>query len=154
MGTKMMVAAGLAASMLAGPALALDADDALAVVQRYDDAFNANDKAAASALCAPDAVIIDDFAPHVWRGPNACSVWWDALGAYDASQGIGDPSHVKIGTPWRNVITGDRAYIVVPATYDYMQHGKSVVEAGSIWTLVLRKTASGWLITGWAWGQH
>ena len=154
MSIKMVAAAAVAASMMAAPVLASGADNALAVVQKYDDAVNANNKAAANAMCAPDAVIIDDFAPYVWQKPIACAVWWDALGAYDTAQGIGEPSHVKIGTPWRNVITGNRAYIVVPATYAYMRHGKPVVEAGAVWTVTLKKTASGWLITGWAWGQH
>jgi ketosteroid isomerase-like protein len=139
----------------AAPAFASDKDDALAVVQKYLAAFNTGDRTAAAALCAPDAIVIDDFAPYAWQGPNTCTTWWDALGAYNQAQGIGLPSDVKqSGAPWQLSVTGDRAYIVLPVTYDYTQRGKPVVEAGSIWTLALQKTTSGWLITGWSWAQH
>ncbi len=140
---------------LAAPAFAADQADPVAVVQKYLAAFSAGDKAAAAALCTPDAVIVDDFPPYVWKGPNACATWWDALGAYNASQGIGAPETIgTAGAPWRSVVTGEQAYVVVPMSYHYTQHGKPVLEDGSTWTLAMTKTPSGWLITGWAWGQH
>ncbi|MGH6986829.1 MAG: nuclear transport factor 2 family protein [Caulobacteraceae bacterium] len=141
-------------AMLPGTALA-GGKDPMAVVQKYLAAFNTGDRAAAAALCARDAVVIDDFPPYVWRGVNTCTTWWDALGAYDQTQGIGPPSEVKqSGAPWRLSVADDRAYIVLPVTYDYAQRGQPVVEAGSIWTIALEKTASGWLISGWSWAQH
>ncbi|HXQ10284.1 MAG TPA: nuclear transport factor 2 family protein [Caulobacteraceae bacterium] len=142
---------GLLVSLPAAPAFASDKDDAMAAVQKYLASFNTGDRAAAAALCAPDAIVIDDFPPYAWQGPNTCTTWWDALGGYNQAQGIGLPSDVKqSGAAWQLSVTGDRAYIVLPVTYDYAQHGKAVVEAGSIWTIALEKTASGWLIAGWS----
>jgi hypothetical protein len=151
---SIVIAAAFSAGLLCSTtASATDADDALKVVKQYDDAFNKNDGKTANALCTADATIIDDFAPHIWTGANTCSVWWDALDVYDKKEGITDEV-VKFGKPWRNVVTGDRAYIVVPATYTYKQNGKPVKEIGSNWALVLQKTAAGWKLAGWSWAQH
>ena len=59
---------------------------------------------------------------------------------------LGNPSHVDI--------TADRAYVVIPVNYNLKQKGKPVSEVGSIITLTLQKSQSGWRITGWAWAKH
>ena len=51
-------------------------------------------------------------------------------------------------------VTGDRAYVVVPATYTYKQKGKPVTESDAVWIFAMQKLASGWRIAGWAWAQH
>jgi hypothetical protein len=61
---------------------------------------------------------------------------------------------VTLGEPWYLSVTGERAYAVVPAKYAYKEHGKSVTEQNSIFTVALKKTSAGWLITGWAWSKH
>ena len=52
------------------------------------------------------------------------------------------------------MVTGDRAYVVVPANYTYRQRGKQVTESGSIMTVALKKVAAHWRITGWSWAMH
>jgi hypothetical protein len=32
--------------------------------------------------------------------------------------------------------------------------GKPVKESGSVFTVVLAKTAKGWLMSAWSWAQH
>jgi hypothetical protein len=59
-----------------------------------------------------------------------------------------------LGKPWQVQVHGDRAYVVVPATYTYKQRGKAETESGSIFTLALKKVAAGWRITAWAWAAH
>lgn len=54
------------------PAFASDNPEVMATVRQYDDAFNNGDMKAWKALCSDQAIIIDDFAPHVWQGANAC----------------------------------------------------------------------------------
>ena len=46
------------------------------------------------------------------------------------------------------------AYVVVPATYTYKEHGTPKAERDSIFTVALRRLAAGWRITGWAWSRH
>ena len=67
-------------------------------------------------------------------------------GITDGVVTLSKPSHVDI--------SGDRAYAVIPANYTFKQKGKTVSEAGSIITLSLKKSPTGWRITGWAWAKH
>jgi hypothetical protein len=146
----------LAACLALLPSCAAHADDkadVLATVKKFDTAFNASDSKTAFALCSADTIILDDFAPYVWQGPNTCPTWLNALVAYDKTVGITDEK-VTIGAPWRVSVAEDRGYVVVPATYTHKTHGKPVVESGAVWTMALKKTSSGWVITGWAWAQH
>jgi ketosteroid isomerase-like protein len=145
--------AAIAAVLIAANAAASPRDNILGAVQKFDDAFNKGDSAGIVGSCTDDAIIIDDFAPHVWQGAKACSVWLNDYGADATANGIAD-GIVKIGKPWQALVTGDRGYVVVPARYTYTQHGKPVVETGSVWTLALHKVGGLWKISGWAWAQH
>jgi hypothetical protein len=141
------------APMVVKPAAASEETDAMATVKQYLDSFNKGDSDKAAGLCTPQPVIVDDFPPHLWQGATACSDWWNALVAFDKNSGITD-EHVTIGKPWHVAVTGERAYVVVPATYKYKLKGKPVTESGAVWTLALQKLASGWRVAGWAWAQH
>jgi hypothetical protein len=149
MRTAILVLAGVLA---ATPAFADDKSDVLATAKAYVDDFNKGDTAAASALCTGQAVVIDDFAPHIWQGATACADWAAALEAFAKMQGITD-SKVATGKPKALSTTGDRAYAVLPAKYTYKQHGKPVNEPG-LWTFSMQKLDAGWRITGWSWASE
>ena len=129
---------------------AADKDDVLATIHQFIDSV---DPKIMVAACDSPASIIDEFPPHVWSGPTACADWAKAYGEYNDKNGI-TPGDVKIGTPWSFDITGDRAYVVVPATYAFKQHGKEINEMHSVLTVALRKTDAGWRITAWSWSKH
>ncbi|MFN1222457.1 hypothetical protein, partial [Enterococcus faecium] len=57
---------------------------------------------------------------------------------------------VTISTPTREMITGDHAYVVVPAVYSFTQRGTKMAEQAQI-TFVLARGADGWKITDWTW---
>ncbi len=125
----------------------------LAPVHQFIDGFNKGDTKTALAACADETSILDDFPPHEWHGTGACAKWASDFDADAKMNGItnfvvtlGKPSHVDI--------TGDRAYVVVPANYTLTQKGKQVSEVGSIMTLTLKRTSSGWRINGWSWAKH
>jgi ketosteroid isomerase-like protein len=148
------LAAAFAATPLAvGHAATSDQNDVMAAVKQFDDSFNKGDMNVAVSACAPQTIIIDDFPPHAWQGANSCSSWWTALFAYDKAAGMSN-ENVTIGAPRHVDVTGDRAYVVVPATYTYKQKGKPVTESDAVWTFAMQKLASGWRIAGWAWAQH
>jgi ketosteroid isomerase-like protein len=148
-----VVGALLTTSLLAAPAAASDKADVLATVKHYADSFNKGDTGAAVAVCAPNAVIIDDFSPFIWQGANACGTWLSDLDTASKAAGITDGA-VKMGKVWRVNLDGNHAYAVVPTSYSYKLKGKPVVKPGSVWTLALAKGADGWKITGWAWSAH
>ena len=139
----------LAASVMtvagAASALASDREDVMAVVNLWND----TDPAKSISSCADDASVIDDFPPFEWRGSGACANWSKAFDGFARQNGITDPIGT-IGKPKRFVVNGDRAYVVVPATFGYTMKGKPV-KLTAIATFSLHKTASGWRITAWSW---
>lgn len=137
----------------ARPAIASDNAVVMATVHQFIDGFNKGDTKSAVAACASPVSIIDEFPPHAWHGATACADWAHDSDANDKSAGITD-GFVTLGKPWQVQVNGDRAYVVVPATYTYKQRGKAETESGSIFTLALKKVAAGWRITAWAWAAH
>ena len=61
---------------------------------------------------------------------------------------------MTLGAPKHVAVTGDRAYVVVPADYAYKQKGKPVKEIASLFTVALQKGAAGWRITAWSWSKN
>jgi len=84
---------------------------------------------------------------------GACLNWASDYEADVKKNGI-TAGGVALGNPLHIDITGDRAYVVVPATYTYKQKGKLIKERGSIFTVALQKEKAGWRITGWAWAKR
>ena len=142
----------LALLLAASPAAAPAASGPFAVVQQYMDAFNRVDMNGAAALCTSSSIVIDDFAPHVWQGGNACAAWGNDFLTWAARNGA-THNVVTLGKPTHADVTGDRAYVVVPATYTYLDHGKPAKMTGCTFTVALRKGPAGWRITGWAWAD-
>ncbi len=133
------------------PAAASDRTDVLAVVKQYAAALSKADKNAAQGLCATQVTIVDEVPPYVFQGTTACNDWLEALLTLDRQKGISD-ENLAVGRPKRVAVTGDRAYVVTPATFSYNVKGKATSEAG-IWTLALQRLAGGWRIMGWTWAQ-
>jgi ketosteroid isomerase-like protein len=143
----------LLVSMLApAAALASDKTDVMAVVHQWVDAFNKGDGKAAASYCADGALIIDDFAPHVWQGPGACANWYKDYLADIAKQQITDAS-VAIGKGAHVDVNAGYAYLVTPTTLSFMKAGKPTTDKAIV-TMAFKKGSAGWQITGWAWADR
>ena len=125
----------------------------MSTIHQFVDAFNKGDVKTAAAACAAQTSIIDEFPPHEWHGTGACAKWMkdydlDAkkLEITDGIVTLGEVRHLDVAS--------GLAYVVIPADYGYKMGGKPVKETGSTLTLVLRKSASGWHITGWSWSKN
>ena len=141
------VVIALAVSLLtAGSALASDKDDIMAVLKQWSSGA-----AGTVAVCADDAAVIDDIPPFEWHGPGACSRWQKDNDAY-LQQGISEEIFT-LGRPQQLIISGDRAYTVLPITYTFTEKGKRVRELAT-GTLVLHRTAAGWRIAAWTWAKQ
>ncbi len=134
------------------PAHAISTADPVTAMRRYIDAFNRGDVKAMATCFAVPGTILDGLAPHVWRGPTACQDWYrDVLaageheGATDYLVAIGDPLHANV--------TGDSAYVVVPATMTFNLRGKQITQSGAVFTVALRKHEDSWRIAAWAWAK-
>lgn len=153
---KLTTAALVAAVALwAAPQIcaASDSADAMATITKAIMAFNHGDLKGFAALCTSPASIIDDFPPHSWTGASACDDWAAAYAAANKASDVSNAT-VVLGTPWHVNVTGNRAYVVVPASLRYNMKGKPVKESGSVFTVVLAKTAKGWFMSAWSWAQH
>ena len=138
------------AALAGSPVLAAEKDEVMAPVKQFTDGFNKGDVTSALAACAEQTSIVDEFPPHEWHGPGACATWAKDFDADAKKNGISD-GKVTLGKPRHVDIAGDRAYVVVPASYAYKLKGKPMKETGSTLTIALQKGASGWLMTGWSW---
>jgi hypothetical protein len=157
MGFKRVAAAGMTivfvVAISSGSAVASEKTDVVAAVHRYFDNLGKDTLETALGMCDSHVSILDEFPPHEWHGPTACADWWKALNAYDEKEGIAAEA-AALGTAWTVDVTGDRAYFVAPATYEYQQHGKPVKESHAVFTVALRRAEAGWRITGWTWSKH
>lgn len=141
-----------AIALAGGTAAASDKTDVMVPVHQFTDSLNKGDAKTALAACASPSSIIDEFPPYQWAGATACADWANDFDSYNKKYGITD-SIATLGKPRYVDITGDRAYVVLPATYRFKRSGKKVTESGATMTVALQKAADGWRITGWAWSH-
>ena len=130
----------------------MSSTDTMAAVRDYISAFNKGDVEGMAAAFAVPSLILDPMPPHVWGGPTAAKDWWRDVLIEVEHQGASDLC-ITAGEPLHNNITGDNAYVLVPATFEYKVRGKQVTQTGAVITVALRKLADGWRIAGWAWGK-
>ncbi|MFL6305278.1 MAG: nuclear transport factor 2 family protein [Candidatus Sulfotelmatobacter sp.] len=126
--------------------------DALATVHQYINDFNKGDKEAMATTFAVPASILDGMAPHVWQGPTASQDWYRDVLIEGEQHGASD-YFVTLGEPLHNNVTGDTAYVVLPATMTFRVRGQQVTQTGAIFTVALRRLAEGWRIGAWAWAK-
>jgi len=150
--TLAFVTCALIFAQCAASATESDHAAVMAVVHQFIDGFNKADLNEMTSTCERSASIIDDFAPHIWTGANACAYWYKAFVVWEKANHYTENT-VTPGKPWQLMIDGDHAYAVVPAKYTWLQDGKPGQLLGSVMTLALDKTKTGWLIMGWAWGD-
>lgn len=133
-------------------AIAAGAESAalIAVERQFVAGFNAGDVEREVATCAPTTAIVDDFPPHLWK---SCAEWARAYAAWAKQNGVTNGT-VVLGKPLHVDVDGSVAYVVNPTTFSSRHHGKVVTMTGSIWTVILGKSAGRWRITGWAWADH
>ena len=118
-------------------------------IRQFGDAFNKGDVKAAKALHVAKPVIIDEVGPHLWTGPKAFDGWLADVAKSDAAEGKTE-GQVALNAPTREVVSGDRAYVIVPSTYTFKQKGKTLRETAQM-TFVLTKVSSDWKIAAWTW---
>jgi ketosteroid isomerase-like protein len=130
----------------------MNTNDAMAAVRQYIDGFNKGDANVMAATFTVPGSILDGMAPHVWHGPTATQDWYRDVLVEGKQHGASDYV-VTLGQPLHNNITGDSAYVVVPATMTFNVSGKQVTQSGAVFTVALRKLAEGWRIAAWAWAK-
>jgi ketosteroid isomerase-like protein len=147
------IAALFALILMAETASASDTLDAMRTVWRFVGSFNKGDVKSALDECAPQTSIIDEFPPYLWQGASGCAEWSADFDAYIKKNGMTGPK-VTLGVLRHVDVSGDRAYVVIPASFSFRKNGRRFSERNSTLTLALQKVAESWRITGWAWAKH
>ena len=132
---------------LASPAIAGPAEDATLAVTTWMDKFNAGDNAAFIAGHATNAVIVDEFGPLIWTGPNAPQRWLEDFGKDAKAGGITEP-RLDYAAPIRASANDSAAYIVLPTIYRMKQGGAAKSAAGTM-TFVMTRAGNDWKIASW-----
>ena len=128
----------------------MNTTEPMAAIRRYIDAFNNGDGEGMAEVFAVSGSILDGMAPHLWLGATATQDWYrDVL--IEGEQHGATGYVVAVGEPLHNVVTGDAAYVVVPASMTFQLHGKQVTQTGALFTVALRKLGEEWRIAAWAW---
>ena len=126
--------------------------DPLSTVHRYIDAFNKGDVRNMAAAFAVPGSILDGMPPHVWHGTTAAEDWYRDVLMNIKKEGASD-FFVTVEQPLHMEITGDAAYVVVPAAMRFKVHGKQITQSGAIFTMALQRYSDGWRIAAWAWAK-
>lgn len=125
---------------------------ALATIAAFASTANAGDRRAFLRLFAPDAAMVDNFAPYRFAAPNGPATWYDGFGADMQKSGSTD-GVISVGTPKFFRVTGDRAWAVVPTRFVYKRTGKPELETGlSVFTL--HRVSRAWKITSFSWAEQ
>lgn len=133
--------------LAATPAHAGPAEDATAVVKNLLDKFNAGDIDSFFAGHQEGALIIDEFAPYVWGGPNSAQRWAGDYATDAKNKGISG-GRVDYAGPLQATSNGTSAYVVLPTTYRFTQNGKKLAGKGSM-TFVMARRGNDWKIASW-----
>jgi ketosteroid isomerase-like protein len=127
-------------------------NDPVAAVHQYIDSFNRGDANAMAAAFTPQSSILDGMAPHLWVGPQASQKWYRDVLTEGERHGA-SAYRVTLDKPRCANVTGDAAYVVLPATMTFNLQGKQVTQTGAVFTVALRKLVDGWRIAAWAWAK-
>lgn len=137
----------LAALLVAVPAQAGPAEDAVAAVTSTLDRFNGGDIDAFFQAHQDGAVIVDEFAPYMWTGSGSAQRWAADYMRDAEARGISG-GRVDYSAPSQASSDGHSAYIVLPTTYRFMQGGVRMAGAGSM-TFAMTHVGTEWKIASW-----
>ncbi|HEY1631189.1 MAG TPA: hypothetical protein VGF56_07725 [Rhizomicrobium sp.] len=123
-------------------------DDAMMQPVRAVAGFMATlDDALVSDCFADDVVIVENFAPYVFRGTDAVTRW--QAGFHGHAERL-DGLVVTFGAAQDFSSDGETVYFVLPTTWKGRSGGQAFEEDGG-WAFVLKKQGPRWKIAAYAW---
>jgi hypothetical protein len=122
------------------PALVAAAERVARFMETLDDADR-------EGAFARDVVIVENFPPHVFSGPEAVRRWADGFRAH--VRGATGLRHA-FGAPIDASVSGDRAYLSIPTTWTFEAGGERFTETGG-WAFVMVRRGGTWLVGAYGW---
>ncbi|MDE2482301.1 MAG: DUF4440 domain-containing protein [bacterium] len=120
----------------------------VALARTIVDAANANDATKLAGKFTDDAVVIDEDAPFVWRGPDAGVAWWHAVQRAIAAKHA--TLHAVARPPSEYRRSGVRAYLIQPVEIVKSAGGKTITEYGTQ-TYTFQLAGGAWKISSAVW---
>ena len=96
-----------------------------------------------------ELMILEDFAPYVFRGNDAAALW-DA-GFRNHAARLSD-LHCALGPPHDFGRSGNRVYFVLPTTWRGVYLESRRFEEHGAWSFVLQESSGKWRILAYGWG--
>ena len=100
-----------------------------------------------SAFASHDVVIVENFAPYVFDGPDAVQGW--AKGMRSHVQTLTGLAH-RFSAAQNFSTSGDRAYFSLPTQWTGRAGTQGFIEDGG-WSFVLVKENGAWRVLGYGW---
>ena len=122
-------------------------EDMLVLVHAITRFIASGDDAVLNGVFARDVTIIENFPPHIFRGPGAVADWRAGMLAHTRS--LSEFAYT-FGTAQDLSVTGDLAYFVLPVTWTGKLRGRPFEEHGGK-SFVLKKEDGRWRIACYAW---
>jgi hypothetical protein len=94
--------------------------------------------------------IIENFAPFVFCGPHAASLWEAGFRAHSREEALSELA-LRFDAAYDFGESDNRAYFSLPTTWTGVTNGKHFEEHGA-WAFVVVREAAGWRIVGYGWG--
>ena len=101
------------------------------------------------AFCAEGLVVVENFAPFVFEGPDAFARWRDGFRGHVEVDELSQLQW-RFGEAQDFAHEGEVAYFVLPTTWTGRTHGRAFSEDGG-WAFVLERDAGRWRIRSYAW---
>lgn len=103
------------------------------------------------AFAGAGIVVIETFAPFLFKGPRAFAHWRDGFRAHAARGGLSALTW-RFGEAQDFACDGGRVFFVLPTTWSGLAHGRPFTEDGG-WAFVLDGDGDGgrWRIRSYAW---
>lgn len=105
------------------------------------------DESQLEGVFADDLTIIENFAPYIFRGPQAADAW--RVGFREHAQGLSGLVP-EFGEAQDFSKTDDRVYFVLPTRWTGESRKRPFTEQGG-WSFVLAPRDGGWRIAAYAW---
>ena len=119
----------------------------MAAVEKIARFIETGEDANLSAFAGSGVVIVENFAPYLFDGPDAVARWAKEMRAHMA--GTKDLKH-SFGPATDFGITGDRAFFSLPTHWSGHAAGRHVDEDGG-WAFVLTQQNGEWRVLSYGW---
>jgi hypothetical protein len=116
-------------------------------IERVARFLETRDETHLSAFAARDVVILENFAPYLFAGPDSVARWAAAMRAHVSA--ITDLEH-RFGSPQDLKVGDELAYLSLPTHWEGVVGGRPFREDGG-WAFVLVREGDQWLVRNYAW---